>query len=146
LFDPARGTPEAFVAMACDSWGRQEIRRRSRQKRAGDYTSLSLNGMLLEHDGDLLSLDRVLTAADLDRRHQRATSPPTEQIDRRDAIERAMEQLSPGVQALLWRVAEVGSTQAAREMSQRLGRRVTRHQVDRIVRAARPFFEAARNS
>lgn len=145
LFDPTRGTPEAFAAMACDSWGCQEIRRRSRQKRVGDFAASSLDDTLLESGGDLLSLDRVLTAADLDRRHQRATTSPTEQIDQRDAIDRAMEQLSPGVQALLWRVAEVGSTQAAREMSQRLGRRVTRHQVDRIVRAARPFFENARN-
>jgi hypothetical protein len=75
LFDPSRGTPEAFAAMACDSWACQEIRRRSRQKRVGDYTALPLDGTFLDCDGDLLSLDRVLTAADLDHRHQR--QPPS---------------------------------------------------------------------
>lgn len=146
LFDPTRGTLETFAAMACDSWACHEIRRRSRQKRIGDFTAMPLDGMFLDCDDDLLSLDRVLTAADLDRRHQRQSPTAIEHLDRRDAIARAMEQLSPGVQALLWRVAEVGSTRAAGEWSQRLGRRVTRHQVDRIVRAARPLFEEARNS
>jgi DNA-directed RNA polymerase specialized sigma24 family protein len=143
LFDPDRGTMSAFAAEVADSWVKMEIRARNRIKRAGGLGAVSLERTFVECDGDLESLDRLITEADLGRRNHRLTPSPLVQVDDRDGIEHVMTRLGPGVEALLKRSAEVGQSQTARERSRELGFRVNRDHITKIQKASRPIFEDA---
>ncbi|MCC5786912.1 MAG: hypothetical protein JJU33_09445 [Phycisphaerales bacterium] len=143
LFDPARGNIEAFVTSALDSWVAMELRFRGRQKRRGDYEAISLEGTLVECDGDAVPLRSVLGQADRQRRNQ---SAPVSQFDAAgvaEAVKAVMETLTPEDRDLLRLVAEHGKSAAAREWSRRSGGPVSRRQIQNALERLRARFEAA---
>jgi len=140
LFDPARGNIEAFVTNAIDSWVAMELRFRGRHKRRGDYEAISLEGTLVECDGDSVPLRSVLGKADQQRRNQAA---PACQFEAAEAVAAVMGTLAPEDRDLLRLVAEHGKAAAAREWSRRSGAPVSRRQIQNALERFRARFEAA---
>ena len=137
LFDPARGTIEAFVTTAVNSWVGMELRRRDRQKRREDYRAISLEGTTIECEGDTETLDALLSDADLHRRTQQSGHSPIELIDLRDALRCALSKLSKREHSLLVHVAEHGVASAARK------HHVSRRQIENALARMRSRFEDA---
>lgn len=81
LFDPARGNLEAFVTNAVNTWVGMEMRFRGREKRRGNLSAISLEGTILEFDGESDTLGALLSEADLRRRTHRTPASPIERID-----------------------------------------------------------------
>eukprot|EP00392_Amoebophrya_sp_AT5.2_P018997 g19681.t1 len=119
LFDPARGNIEAFVTNAIDSWVAMELRFRGRHKRRGDYEAISLEGTLVECDGDAVPLRTVLGPADQQRRRQSAPACQFDTAETAEAVAAVMATLDPKDRDLLRLVAEHGKAAAAREWSRR---------------------------
>jgi hypothetical protein len=143
LFDPDKGTMEAFVTNALNTWVGMELRFRARQKRCDGYGAVSLEGTTVEFDGETSTLDVLLHESDLERRTGRCSTSPFEVIDRDEAVHHAFSKLSPEEQELLKHVAEHGVSSAAREWSRRTGRDVSRRQIDNAIALMRVRFEEA---
>ncbi len=143
LFDPARGNIEAFVTNAIDSWVAMELRFRGRHKRRGDYEAISLEGTLVECDGDAVPLRTVLGPADPQRRHQAAPACQFDTAETAEAVAAVMATLDPKDRDLLRLVAEHGKAAAAREWSRRSGAAVSRRQIQNALERFRARFEAA---
>lgn len=137
LFDSQRGTIEAFVTNAVNTWVAMLLRSRSRLKRSGDSQAISLEGTLIERDGEETSLKAVLSIADLQRRTGAHTRDPIDQIDLRDAMARAVSTLTSDEQSLLRHVAEHGVASAARK------HHVSRRQIENALARMRSRFEDA---
>lgn len=143
LFNPNRGTLEAFVTTALNSCVAMIIRHRERIMRSGDFMAISLERTYVEHDGGADMLRSVIA----EHEHQRRVNPTMpsaiEQLELRDAIEHALESLTPDERDLLQHVAEHGVLCAAREWSRREKRMVSRHQIERRVSQMRNRFADA---
>lgn len=143
LYDPARGNVEAFVTNAIDSWVAMELRFRGRHKRRGDYEAISLEGTLVECDGDSVPLRSVLGQADQHRRNQAVPACQFEAAEITEAVAAVMATLAPEDRDLLRLVAEHGKAAAAREWSRRSGAAVSRRQIQNALERFRARFEAA---
>lgn len=137
LFDPARGTIEAFVTNALNTWVAMELRYRRRSKRHGGYRAVSLDDLTVENDGDTTTLGAVLGEADGHRRTQAAPLSTIEQFDLREAIAHAMGKLEPDERVLLIHVVKHGVASAARK------RGVSRRQIHNAIARMRGRFEDA---
>ena len=143
LFDPAKGTMEAFVTNALSTWVGMELRFRARQKRCDGYGAVSLEGTTVEFDGETSTLDALLNESDLERRTGSCSTSPFEAIDRAEAVRHAFGTLSRDEQELLTHVAEHGVSSAAREWSRRLERNVSRRWIQKAIAKMRVRFEEA---
>lgn len=140
LFDPERGSLEAFVTELLKYWVRMELRFRGREKRRGNFSAISLEGTEVTFDGDTDTLDALISETDLHRRTHGSSRSPIEQIDTAEAVHHAFNKLSPAEQALLLFAIEHGVAAAAREWSDRLYRSVPRRWVENSVKAMRQRF------
>jgi len=143
LFDPSRGSLEAFITTALNSCVAMIIRYRERAMRSGDFMAMSLERTYVEHDGGADMLRSVIAEHEHHRRVANSTRSAIEQLELREAIDHAIESLTPDEQDLLLHVAEHGVLGTAREWSRRENRNVTRHQIDKRVRQMRRRFEDA---
>lgn len=143
LFDPARGSLEAFVTNALNSWVKMELRFRSRMKRRGDLDAVSLEDTAVEFNGDADSLDAIVGEADQQRRTRSVPMSPIDLIDLGDAVRHALAQLSEEDQDLLRHVAKHGVAATAREWSRRRGADVSRRRIENAVARMRQRFEDA---
>jgi len=138
LFDASRGTVEAFVSSALASWVGMEVRRRKCDKRRGGFRAISLEGTLVEYDGEPDSLAGVLGEADGMRRTGRRPASVLDQVETLEAFRAVDAMLSPRERALLRDVIDHGLVGAARL------RHLSRHQVARAVNGIRARLIKAR--
>jgi DNA-directed RNA polymerase specialized sigma24 family protein len=131
LFDAARGNIEAFVTTAIGSWVGMELRRRRAGKRSGGFKALSLEGTLVECDGELDSLADMIGDADGQRRNGIEAKNLLDEIEIREAFREANDSLTTRERALLREIIDHGVAGAARL------RRVSRRQIDRALAAIR---------
>ena len=143
LFDPDRGTLEAFVTNALNTWVKMELRFRGRLKRRGDHEALSLEGTAVEFNGGTDTLDALVGEADRHRRTGDAPLSPIEWVDLSDAVGHAASRLSPAELELLKHVADHGVAATAREWARRRGRAASRRQIEGAVSRMRSRFEDA---
>jgi len=134
-YDPSRGTPEAFVTLVVNTWIKQQLRFRGRQKRAGDLKTVSLSQPATSADGK--TLEDSVTPLDRMRRLGLAKRDPLRDLDDSNAIDSALAKLTPDDRSLLHAVIDGGVSAAARE------RGVSRGVIDRRLAAMRPVFEWA---
>ena len=137
LFDPARGNLEAFVTKAINTWVGMELRHRERDKRRDSFKAVSLERTPVECDGDITTLGAVLLEEDGRRRTQTYPMPSVEQLELREAVEHAMQNVQPEDRAVLIHAAEHGVASAARAFSR------SRRQVLNAMARARVHFEKA---
>ncbi|GJQ27835.1 MAG: hypothetical protein HBSAPP02_28670 [Phycisphaerae bacterium] len=137
LFDPARGNLEAFVTKAINTWVGMELRHRERDKRRESFKAASLERTPVECDGDITTLGAVLLEEDGRRRTQSYPLPSVEQLELREAVEHAMQNVQPEDRAVLIHAAEHGVASAARAFSR------SRRQVLNAMARARVHFEKA---
>lgn len=137
LFDPARGNLEAFVTKAINTWVGMELRHRERDKRRESFKAVSLERTPVECDGDITTLGAVLLEEDGRRRTQTYLLPSVEQLELREAVEHAMQNVQPEDRAVLIHAAEHGVASAARAFSR------SRRQVLNAMARARVHFEKA---
>lgn len=137
LFDPVRGNLEAFVTNAINTWVGMELRYRERDKRRESYKAVSLERTPVECDGDVTTLGAVLLEEDGLRRTQTDPLSSVDQLELREAVQHAMQNLQPEDRAILTHVAEHGVASAARAFSR------SRRQVLNAIARARVHFEKA---
>ena len=137
LFDPTKGTMEAFVTQCVKTWVAMHLRYRGRAKRCESYTTLSLERTLVESGDDTTALGNVLLEDDGRRRTQACPLSPTEQFELREAVDHAMAGLNPHDRAVLTHVAEHGVASAARAFE------VSRRQIANTLDRTREHFERA---
>jgi RNA polymerase sigma factor (sigma-70 family) len=137
LFDPERGTLEAFVTRILRTWVAMQLRYRSREKRRDSFKALSLERTRVECDGDITALGVILVDEDGRRLSRYYTLPETERFELREAVDHAMGNLDPRDQEILTHVAEHGVASASRAFG------VSRRQIDNAVSRARTQFEKA---
>lgn len=135
LFDPVRGNLEAFVTNAINTWVHMELRYRERNKRRESYKAVSLERTPVECDGDVTTLGQVLLEEDGRRRMQTDPLTCVEQLELRDAVERAMQNVSPEDRPIVIHAAEHGVASAARAFG------CSRRQVLNVLARARVHFE-----
>jgi len=135
LFDPARGSVEAFVTTAVTSWIRMELRYRGRDRRRGDIGALSLEGITLTVDGETEPLGKLIEGADLLRRTLGNQTAAADLIEIADAVGHALRGCSRPEQALLRQVVSLSVTGTARR------RRVSRRKIERSLAGMRARFE-----
>ncbi|QKK08447.1 MAG: hypothetical protein HND58_09840 [Planctomycetota bacterium] len=136
LFDPKRGTIEAFVITAVTSWEGMELRRRRAKKRRDGLHALSLESTMVACDGDLDTLASVLEERDGVRLTGRDPKSLLDELVIRDEYRRVIAQLTKREQKLLRDVIELGVAGTARK------RRVSRRRIDRLVAQIRERFAA----
>lgn len=141
LFDPLRGTIEAFVTDALKSWIGMELRRRRRHKRFNGFTTLSIETTTFECDRDATPLADLLGQSDAQRHTFRSRPTPLDLLMLQERVRHGLSQLTDDERALLYHVAEHGVAGAARTWSQRLDRNVSRRQIDNALRHMRRHFE-----
>lgn len=137
LFDPARGNLEAFVTKAINTWVGMELRHRERDKRRESFKAVSLERTPVECDGDITTLGAVLLEEDGRRRTQTYPLPSVEQLELREAVEHAMQNVQPEDRAVLIHAAEHGVASAARAFGR------SRRQILNAMARARVHFEKA---
>jgi len=135
LFDPERGHLEAFVTTALDSWVRMHLRHRAREKRRDGFRAASLEGTIIEHDGEADTLGSVVSEADLRRRTRGSSASPLDMVDLRDEARAVLAALDPEERMLLALVAEHGPAGAARRLN------LSRRKVEGTVAQMRARFE-----
>ncbi len=141
LFDPLRGTIEAFVTDALKSWVGMELRRRHRHKRWNGFATVSIETTTIECDGDATPLADLLGESDARRRTFRNRPTPLDLLMLEERVRHGLSQLTAEERELLHHVAEHGVASAARTWSQRLDRNVSRRQIDNALRRMRRHFE-----
>lgn len=135
LFDPARGNLEAFVINAVNTWVRMELRFRGRNKRRGNLNAISLEGTIIEFDGEADTLSAMIGSADLERRTHSVSRSPIDLIEIVDAARHVLDKLSRSERALLTQVVAHGVAGTARK------RRVSRRQIENAIARMRARFE-----
>jgi len=146
LFDPARGSVEAFVNTAIKSWVGMELRRRHRHKRWSGSPTISIERTTIECNGDATPLGAVLGEVD-SRRHTFCHHPtPLELLMLQERVRHGVAQLTPEERDLLHHVAEYGVARTSREWTRRLGRPFSRRQVGNEMLRIRRKFEDPRLS
>ena len=137
LFNPVRGNLEAFVTSALKTWAAMRLRHRGRQKRSESFKAVSLERTPVECDGDITTLGAVLLEEDGHRLTQTDPISPIEHFEMREAIEHAMQGLTPEDRALLANVTEHGITSTAKSLG------VSWRQVHNAMARIRRHFEKA---
>lgn len=137
LYDPSRGTIEAFVTNAVNTWVGMDLRRRGRLKRSNGSPTISLEGTMVECEGDTVELGSVLGEDDLLRRTGGGGISEIDKIDMRDAVAHAMTTLTDDERDLLRHVVDHGVASAARQ------RGVSRRQIENALARMRGRFEDA---
>ncbi len=146
LYDPARGSVEAFINTALKSWIGMELRRRRRHKRWNGRPTISIERTKIECGRDEISLSAILSECD-GRRHTFCHGlTPLELLILQECIRQGLSRLSPEERDLLHHVAEHGVASAAREWSERLGFPFSRRQVGNELLRIRGKFEDPRLS
>jgi len=143
LFDPTRGTIEAFVTETTKSCIAMILRRRDRMIRRGDIDAISLEGTLIEHDGVTDMLKSVLDEADFTRRTQQERRNPIDLYLLQESVRQTFRTLTPDQQDLLVHIVEHSLSSASREWTRREQRRVTRHEIEKRVLLIRSRFKDA---
>jgi len=134
LYDSMRGSVEAFVTNAVNTWVGLHLRHRARDKRREGYRAISLEGAFIEHDGQTDPLGTVLGEEDLRRRTLRSSLSSIELIELQDAIQCVLKTLTPSERSLLVHVATHGVASAARQ------RHVSRRQINKALTQMRTRF------
>ncbi|TVQ34158.1 MAG: hypothetical protein EA376_00640 [Phycisphaeraceae bacterium] len=140
LYDPVRGTVKTFVNKALNIWIAMLLRHRDREKRRHNYNAISLEGTLVEHNGELDELGSMLCEEDLLRRNKISNLPAIDRVDLQDELDTALSSLKSGERTLIVLVAEHGVTGAGRRRGE------SRHQVGRAKRQVLARFRGERNS
>ncbi|MCC5829271.1 MAG: hypothetical protein JJU36_07470 [Phycisphaeraceae bacterium] len=133
-FDPERASMETFIAQAIESCVRMILRSRWRDKRRIDRASMSLEGTEIDGDGASTPLWSGLRSEDLARRTGNTEHDPIEEIDRRDAFDHVLSQLTDQQRELVHQVIEHRKAGAARVRS------TSRRQIDKELQAMRQLF------
>lgn len=135
FFDPQRGSLEAFVTELLKYWVRMELRFRGREKRRGELSAVSLEATEIDCDGESVTLDSLISEADLSRRTQRTARSAIEHLELMDEVRHVFGKLNPAERALVILVADLGVAGAARR------RRVSRRQIENAMARMRARFE-----
>jgi len=135
LFDADRGALEAFVTTAINSWVAMHLRHRAREKRRDGFRAASLEGTIIEHDGEADTLGSVVNEADLRRRTRGSGASPLDMVDLRDEAQAVLAALDPEERMLLALVAEHGPAGAARRLN------LSRRKVEGALAQMRARFE-----
>ena len=143
LYDPARGSVEAFVTTVINSCVRMELRRRDCLKRSGERAAVSLERTPIECDGDSVPLKACIRDDDLRRKTGAGVRTPIDSLELSEAVAHAFRQLSRDDQELLMHIAEKGVASASREWTKRRGRTVSRRQVYNELAKMRDRFKAS---
>lgn len=143
LFDPSRGTIEAFVTSTIKSCVGMILRHRDREMRRGDIYAISLEGTLIEHDGVTDMLKSVLDDADFARRTQQDRRHPIDLYLLQKSVRQVFRSLTPDQQELVLHIAEHGLSSASRDWTRREQRKVTRHEIEKRVLQIRSRFKDA---
>lgn len=140
-YDPARGSPEAFVTVLINTWIAMHLRHTGRVKRGGDVTIVSLDAPSNDRSDDSGAQSERIFDADLRRRTGAHVLSQIEHLELAEAVWHAMAKLTVDEQELLWLVAEFGVAGAVREWERRRGETMSRGWVTRQISAMRRRFE-----
>jgi DNA-directed RNA polymerase specialized sigma24 family protein len=139
LFNPARGTVEAFIVTAVRSWMDMEVRRRRAEMRFTGVPDSSLNSTLVDCGDDKFSaLVDLIGAADANRRLGREERDFLADLDLREAVAHVTSRLSQREMQFMRDVIDGGVAGAARK------RRVSRRQILAKLAAIRERFTPKR--
>lgn len=131
LFDPARGSVEAFVTRAINTWISMHLRYRGRAMRRESYRAVSLQHADGQRDNESSALSDNLLEEDGKRRLQRDAASSLEQVEQRQLLEVAMGKLTRRQRLILIGVAEEGVAATARAQG------LSRSAIDKQVRQIR---------
>lgn len=146
LYDPTRGSVEAFVNTAIQSWVGMELRRRHRHKRWSGSPTISIERTTIKCIGDATTLSALLGDTD-GRRHTFCHHPTSlELLTLREFVRHGLSRLTPEQRDLLHHVAEHGVASASRAWGERLGHPFSRRQVGNEMKRIRQRFEDPRLS
>ncbi|MCL2646857.1 MAG: hypothetical protein FWD61_07600 [Phycisphaerales bacterium] len=134
-FNPDRGSLEAFVNNALDTWVTIELRYRKRLRRSESYRAVSLEGTLVKYEGELQPLGDVVLEEEGGRRIQTYPISPFEEFERREAIEHVMAKLAPEDRAFVNSLVERGIRATAKSLG------ITWYRVIRMLALIRRDFE-----
>ena len=137
LFDPARGTIEAFTTTCINSWIAMYLRGEKRLKRGGGRKTVSLERTLVECDGDLTALGNTLLEEDGDRLSQTHRASVNELFELKEAVGHAMECLDPQDRKILNSVVAIGVNKTAKTLG------LAKQRICGIKHRARKVFEKA---
>lgn len=140
-FDPDRGSPEAFVTVAVNTWIAMHLRHRGRDQRRCDTNAISLDHTTIEGDDDPVPLASMICEEDLGRRTGASALSAVEHLELVEAVRHAMAKLSPEEAAILELVAERGVTGAIHEWARLRGETRSRCWVTRQMTGMRRRFE-----
>ena len=136
-FDPSRGVARMFITRVVKTAAAMLVRERKRLKRAAGHGALSLDGTVIEGDGEEASLTEFISDADNRRRRGEDRMSDDELSDLRGDVPSVLRTLSPrlrGVASLLMKLTEA-------EVARKLG--TSRRQVRKAVEAIREHFSKA---
>ncbi|MCL4199407.1 MAG: hypothetical protein KJZ69_18090 [Phycisphaerales bacterium] len=146
LYDPDRGSIEAFVTTALKSWVGMELRRCHRHKRWNGRPTVSIDRSMIECEGVRTPLLEVLVVSDGQRHTFRSCPAPLDLLILQERVRHGLAQLTPEERDLLHHVAEHGVARTSREWTRRLGRPFSRRQVGNEMLRIRRKFEDPRLS
>lgn len=146
LYDPARGSIEAFVTTALQSWIGMELRCRHRLKRWNGRPTISIESTTFGCNCDVTSLGAVLGEADGRRHTCRHGLTPLESLIQQEWVREGLSRLTAEELEFLLHVAQHGVASAAREWSKRLGFPFSRRQVGNEMLRIRGKFQDPRLS
>jgi RNA polymerase sigma-70 factor (ECF subfamily) len=136
-FDPAKASLDTFIDRVVNTAVATLVRACQRRKRGNGLMLQSLDGELEPASGTSEPLATAISVDDLARRT--GAVPRDETLVREDAeaVEHALAQMPEEMRDLCRRLMGGTVASVARELG------VSRRQVRKIIRAARPFFERA---
>jgi hypothetical protein len=134
LFNPSRGSVEAFAITALKSWIGMERRRRRRDKRCIDFRAVSLDSTMIECDGESNPLSSVIGEQDGERRRGGEVPDIADRVALLELFHKVQAALTSAERTLLRDVIEHGVAGAARI------RKVSRRQINRRLAAIRAKF------
>lgn len=131
LFNPDRGSVEAFVTSVVKSWIGMEVRRRKSCKRRGGLRTFSLTVTFPGSDGESVSLAGLVSEADAHRRTGASAIPHEDGVDIRDEWNAVEALLTVRERALLRDVVKHGLLGTAQK------RRIPRRRIAAMLAAIR---------
>jgi RNA polymerase sigma factor (sigma-70 family) len=135
-YDPDRGASlDTFADRIVDSAVKMILRARRARKRAAGFFAQSLQSDGQQLEGTLVPLADLVDGRGLERRGMSKPIDPISALERKEAIQLALQALSPSLAAMARRRTELSVNALAKEMG------TSRRQVEKAMKAIREKFE-----
>ena len=136
-YDRARSAPNTFIVRVVDTAAAMLVRDRKRLKRAAGHGAISLDGTVLEGNGQKASLTEFISEADNQRRRGGERMSDDELCDLHSDVPDVLADLPPEHKRIAALLTNLTEAEVARKL------RISRRQVRNAVEAIREHFSAA---